>query len=149
MDRVRNEEVRRGAGIERELQSRADQRVLRRFRHVERMDEYYMRRSVLMADVCGGRVRGRPKLGWMDEVKMSFCSSGEGCATMRERGEGAESPGAYVDFCMALRSFGPPSHALVDYHLVRGGMQLHDAVGVNCKRGATTEIQGAYAWYVG
>ena len=29
VDRVRNEEVRRGAGIERELASRADQRVLR------------------------------------------------------------------------------------------------------------------------
>ena len=40
IDRVRNEEVRRRAGIERELASRADQRVLRWFRHVERMDEY-------------------------------------------------------------------------------------------------------------
>ena len=28
MDRVKNEEVRRGAGIERELVSRADQRIL-------------------------------------------------------------------------------------------------------------------------
>ena len=39
MDRVSNEEVRRKAGIERELASRADQRVLRWFGHVERMDE--------------------------------------------------------------------------------------------------------------
>ena len=38
MDRVRNEEVRNRAGIERELASRADQRVLRWFGHVERMD---------------------------------------------------------------------------------------------------------------
>ena len=42
MDRVRNEAVRRRAGIERELASRADQRVLRWFGHVERMDEYRM-----------------------------------------------------------------------------------------------------------
>ena len=42
MDRVRNEEVRRRAGIERKLASRADQRVLRWFGHVERMDEYRM-----------------------------------------------------------------------------------------------------------
>ena len=49
--------------IERELTSRADQRVLRWFRHVERMDEYHMARSVLMAEVSGGRVRGRPRLG--------------------------------------------------------------------------------------
>ena len=42
MDRVRNEEVRRRAGIERELASRADQRVLRRLGHVERIGEYRM-----------------------------------------------------------------------------------------------------------
>ena len=42
MDRVRNEEVRWRAGIERELASRADQRVSRWFGHVERMDEYRM-----------------------------------------------------------------------------------------------------------
>ena len=27
------------------------------------------------------------------------------------------------------------------YHLERGGMPLHDAAGVNCKKGATTENQ--------
>ena len=42
MDRVRNEQVPRRAGIERELASRADQRVLRWFGPVERMDEYRM-----------------------------------------------------------------------------------------------------------
>ena len=29
------------------------------------------------------------------------------------------------------------------YHLEMGGMPLHDAVGINCKKGATTEYQGA------
>ena len=42
IDRVRNEEVCRRAGIERELASTADQRELRWFGHVERMDEYCM-----------------------------------------------------------------------------------------------------------
>ena len=28
------------------------------------------------------------------------------------------------------------------YHLETGGMSLHDAVGINCKEGATTENQG-------
>ena len=65
MNRVRNEEVRRRARIERELGSRADQRVLRWFGHVERMDEYLMARRVMMAEVKGGRVRGRPRSGWM------------------------------------------------------------------------------------
>ena len=39
IDRVRNEEVRRRAGIERELASRENQVILRWFGHVERMDE--------------------------------------------------------------------------------------------------------------
>ena len=50
MDRVRNEEVLRRAGIERKLASKADQRVLRWFGHVERMDDYRMARRVLMAE---------------------------------------------------------------------------------------------------
>ena len=49
MDRVRNNEVRRRAGIERELAIRAYQRILRWFGHVERMDEYRMARRVLKA----------------------------------------------------------------------------------------------------
>ena len=48
LDRVWNEEVQRRAGIERELASRADQRVLRWFGHVVRMDEYLLARNVLM-----------------------------------------------------------------------------------------------------
>ena len=51
------------------LASRADLRVLRWFGHVENMAEYRMARRVLMAEVSGGRVRGRPKLGWLDGVK--------------------------------------------------------------------------------
>ena len=40
--------------------------------HVERMDEYRIARRVLMAEVSGGRVRGRPWLFWMDGVKLSL-----------------------------------------------------------------------------
>ena len=58
MDRVRNEEVCRRAGIERESESKSDQRLFRWFWHVERMDEYRMARKVLMAEVSLGRVRG-------------------------------------------------------------------------------------------
>ena len=76
MDRVRNEEVHRRAGIERELASRADQLVLRWFGHVERMDEYRMARRELMAGVSGGRVRGTPTLGWMDGVKVALGNRG-------------------------------------------------------------------------
>ena len=76
MDRVRNEEVCRRAGVEMELASRADQRVLRWFGDVERMDYYRMTRRVLMAEVSGGRVRGRPRLGWMDGANVALGNKG-------------------------------------------------------------------------
>ena len=50
--------MRRRTGIERELASRADQRVLILFDQVERMDEYRMARRVLMAEVGEGRYEG-------------------------------------------------------------------------------------------
>ena len=76
MDRVRNEEVCRKAKMLREIASRAYQRVLRWFGGVERMDEYRMARWVLMAEVSGGLVRGRPRLGWMNGVKVALCNRG-------------------------------------------------------------------------
>ena len=76
MDRVRNEEVRRRAGIERELACRADKRVFRWLGHVERTDECRMARRVLMAEVSEGRVRGRRRLGWMDGVKVALFNRG-------------------------------------------------------------------------
>ena len=76
MDGVINEEVRGEAGIERELASRADQRVLRWFGYVERMDEHRLARMALMAEASGGRVRGRPRLGWMDGAKVTLGNRG-------------------------------------------------------------------------
>ena len=63
MDRIRNEEVGRRTGIEREIASRADQRDIEMVWALERMDEYRMARRVSTAEVSGGRVRGRPRLG--------------------------------------------------------------------------------------
>ena len=34
------------------------------------------------------------------------------------------------------------------YHMERGGMPLHDAVGINCKKGATTENQESAVEYM-
>ena len=34
------------------------------------------------------------------------------------------------------------------YHMERGGMPLHDAVVINCKKGATTENQGSAVKYM-
>ena len=35
-----------------------------------------MARKVLMAEVSGGRVRGRPRLGWKDGVKVALGNRG-------------------------------------------------------------------------
>ena len=35
------------------------------------------------------------------------------------------------------------------YHMERGGMPLHDAVGINCKKGETTENKGSDVKYMG
>ena len=76
MDRIRNEEVRRRAGIGRELASRVDQRVLRWFGHLETMDESRLARRVMMAEVSGWRVRGRLRFGWMKGVKVALSIRG-------------------------------------------------------------------------
>ena len=36
-----------------------------------------------------------------------------------------------------------------DYHMVKGEMSSHDAVGINCKKGTTTENQGSGVKYMG
>ena len=72
MNRIRNEEVRRRAGIERELARKADQRILRWFGHVVRIYEHRMSRRVPKVEVSGGRELGKPRLGWMDGVKVAL-----------------------------------------------------------------------------
>ena len=75
MDRVRNEEVRRRAGIEMELASRADQSIEVVWA-CGKKDDYRMARRVLMAEVSGGRVRGRSRLCWKDGVKVALGNRG-------------------------------------------------------------------------
>ena len=96
INRVRDEEVGRRAEIERELASRADQRVLRWFGHVERMDYYRMARTVLMAEVSGGWVQGRPRLGWMDGVKVALGNRGMTVEAARQCAKDRKAWGALV-----------------------------------------------------
>ena len=72
MDRVRNEVVRARTGVRRELAARVGMNVLRWFSHVERMDNEQKLKKVMNAKVYGGSARGRPRFGWMDEVKRSL-----------------------------------------------------------------------------
>ena len=117
-----------------------------------------MARRVLMAEVSGGRVRGRPRLGWMYGVKVNLgnrvmaVEAAQQCAKDRKSGE----PWCICNWMCFTRPFllGPvffrtalPCYG--GYHLGRGGVPLHDAVGVNCKKSATTENQGAGVKYMG
>ena len=85
--------------------------------------------------------------GWCEGGLGQQRNDGGGCASMRERLERVESSGTYVlnEFqaaifvdpvflCAALLCSG-------GYHLERGGMPLHDTVGINCEKGVTTEYQ--------
>ena len=45
--------------------------------------------------------------------------------------------------------FRTPLRCSGGYHMERRGMPLHDAVGINCEKGATTENQGLCAKYMG
>ena len=76
VDRVRNEEVRRRVGVDRSLADRVDQRVLRWYGHMERMNEERLTKRVWRAEVDGVRPRGRPKMRWMDGVKRALDARG-------------------------------------------------------------------------
>ena len=53
-----------------------------------------------------------------------------------------------LPFLLCSMFFRPALPCSGGYHLQRGGMPLHDAVGINCKKGATTEYQGADVKYM-
>ena len=48
------------------------------------MDEYRIPRRVMMAEVSGGRVRGRPRLGCMDGVKVALGNRGKTVEAARQ-----------------------------------------------------------------
>ena len=70
-----------------------------------------------MAEVSEGRVRGRPRLGWMDGVKMALGNRGMTVEAARQCAKDRRAWRALV-----------------------GVMPLHDAVGINCKKGQLLKI---------
>ena len=140
------------AGIERELASRADQRVLRWFGHVERMDERVGQKGV----------NGRSKWGMgtrETEVRLdSLWEGGLGQWRWRLRINARKigksgKPWYICNWTSFKRPFFLGNAFFVKkkihiffftvlpcsggYHLERGLMPLHDADGINCKKGAT------------
>ena len=52
-----------------ELVGRAEQCVLRWCGHMERMEEERLVKRIVESDVRGVRLRGRPRMRWMDSLK--------------------------------------------------------------------------------
>ena len=67
-DRVRNEEIKRRCGLQKNLSERGEA-VLRWFGHVERMEGERLVKKIYRAEVEGNRGRGRPRRRWIDGVK--------------------------------------------------------------------------------
>ena len=63
---------------------------------MERMDDCRMARMVLMAEVNEGRVRGRPRLGWMDGVKVALGNRGMTVEATRQCAKGRKEWRALV-----------------------------------------------------
>ena len=71
-DRNTNESIRGRTGVKSKLSNRAEQKTLRWFGHMERMNEERLAKRVMNAEVEGANPRGRPKLGWGEGVKNSL-----------------------------------------------------------------------------
>ena len=107
-----------------------------------------MARRVLMAEASGRRAQGRPRLGWMDGVKVALGYRRMTVEAARKIGNSGEH-WCIMSFTLQFL-LGPvfvrttlPFYG--GYHLERGGMPLHHAVGKNCKRVSITENQSAGA----
>jgi len=75
-DRLRNVVVRDRTGMNVEMTGRVDERVLRWFGHMERMDDARLTKKVMNSRMSGNRPRGRPRYGWMDGVKRALSDRG-------------------------------------------------------------------------
>ena len=84
MERVRNEFIRERVGVNGSLDRKVDERVLRWFGHVGRMDEECLVRRVGDATVEGARGRGRPRFRWMDGVRGALSERGLSVLDARE-----------------------------------------------------------------
>ena len=75
----------------RKVVDKMEQKTLKWFGHMERMDESRLVKKIMHANVWGERPRGRPRLGWAEGVKTALGVRGlsieEGRIKARNRAE--------------------------------------------------------------
>ena len=96
--------------------------------------------------------------GWRDGVKMALGNRGVTVEAARQCAKDRKAWRALVKlnefhtailFLLGPDFFWTAFPCSDGYHIERGGMPLHDAVWINCKKGATTENQGSGVKYMG
>ena len=98
-----------------------------------------MATRMLIARESGERIRGRSRLFWMGSVKVTWVQpTVEIVRKIRKNGD--STTWQFLPLGQ-IKSFRQPSFTLVAYHLERGGISLHDAVGVHCQNVANTLIK--------
>ena len=76
MDRVPNTRIREVCRVNNSLDERIDERVLRWFGHMERMERDRIAKKVYVGECAGRRSVGKPRKRWSDTVKVCFKKRG-------------------------------------------------------------------------
>ena len=69
IDKIRNEFIRSTCGVEKGINERINESMLRWFGHVERMDDSRMVKRMYKSECIGKRPPGRAKRRWIDSVE--------------------------------------------------------------------------------
>ena len=98
-----------------------------------------------------------PELGWMDGLKVASGNRGMMVEAARQCTRDQKEWRALVHiklmsftlpFLLGTAFFRTTLPCSDGYHMERGGMPLHDAVGINFKNGTTTENKGSGVKYM-
>jgi hypothetical protein len=68
IDKMRNERIRELCGVERGMNERINESLLRWFGHMERMDESRLVKRMYSSECEGSKPVGRPKKRWIESV---------------------------------------------------------------------------------
>ena len=93
-------------------------------------------------EVSGGRERGRQRLSWMDGVKWPWVTEEWRWRLLDNARKIRKSGGCNNSvFLLGPLFFRTTLPCSGGYHMERGGMPLHDAIEINCKKGQLMKIK--------